>query len=208
MITTTIQSLADWLKQNVCSKVQLKVPDDYANDEGYSVKLVHPAAFPLYVPAKDRLPPKVPAPVPAVCVQMVETTDKLFEQTRTYSIRLVFTCWNPGTHGDETYNQVENKDALGGFSYFLRNDEEAQSYERNMEGWKDSMNFLNTALNELEKTQHFAGGRLMKESEIKFGLFSEEGDVCDYYPYWHSWITFQFEAGISQKNPAEYSKYL
>lgn len=95
MITTTIQSLADWLKQNVCSKVQLKVPDDYANDEGYSVKLVHPAAFPLYVPAKDRLPPKVPAPVPAVCVQMAETTDKLFEQTRTYSIRLVLLAGIP-----------------------------------------------------------------------------------------------------------------
>ena len=41
---------------------------------------VHPAAFPLYVPGKDRLPPSVPAPIPSVCVQLIESEDlPLFE---------------------------------------------------------------------------------------------------------------------------------
>lgn len=208
MLVRTIQSVANWLTENVCEKIQLKLPDDSKNNNEYSVRTVHPAAFPLYVPGKDRLPPEVPAPVPSVCVQLIEGNDDLFNRNRLLNIRLVMACWNPGIHGNERYLPKENKNALGGCSYFIRNEENNQIYRKTMDGWKDSMNFQDTILTELEKSEYIAGNRIVKEAGIKFGLFSEEGDICDYYPYWHSWITFQLSVGLSAKNPKSYEDLL
>lgn len=208
MLVRTIQSVANWLTENVCEKIQLKLPDDSKNNNEYSVRTVHPATFPLYVPGKDRLPPEVPAPVPSVCVQLIEGNDDLFNRNRLLNIRLVMACWNPGIHGNERYLPKENKNALGGCSYFIRNEENNQIYRKTMDGWKDSMNFQDTILTELEKSEYIAGNRIVKEAGIKFGLFSEEGDICDYYPYWHSWITFQLSVGLSAKNPKSYEDLL
>lgn len=71
-LVNSIDKIVSWLTENVCSKITLKLPDDYRNDTGYDVVMVHPAAFPLYVPGKDRLPPNVAAPIPSVCVQLME----------------------------------------------------------------------------------------------------------------------------------------
>lgn len=208
MLVRTIQSVANWLTENVCEKIQLKLPDDSKNNNEYSVRTVHPAAFPLYVPGKDRLPPEVPAPVPSVCVQLIEGNDDLFNRNRLLNIRLVMACWNPGIHGNERFLPKENKNALGGCSYFIRNEENNQAYRKTMDGWKDSMNFQDTVLTELEKSEYIAGNRIVKEAGIKFGLFSEEGDICDYYPYWHSWITFQLSVGLNAKSPKSYEDLL
>ena len=208
MLVRTIQSVANWLTENVCKKIQLKLPDDSKNNNEYSVRTVHPAAFPLYVPGKDRLPPEVPAPVPSVCVQLIEGNDDLFNRNRLLNIRLVMACWNPGIHGNERFLPKENKNALGGCSYFIRNEENNQVYRKTMDGWKDSMNFQDTVLTELEKSEYIAGNRIVKEAGIKFGLFSEEGDICDYYPYWHSWISFRLAVGLNAKSPKIYENYL
>lgn len=208
MLTDTIQTVTDWLTKNVCSKLEMKLPDDYKNDNEYGVRRVHPVAFPLFVPGKDRLPPKVPAPVPSVCVQLMEGSDDLFKRERTLELRLVLASWNPGTHGDEMYWPRKIKEGLIGYNYFVKDDEELQTYSRNMEGWKESMNFQDSVISALEKTEFIADCRIVKEEGIKFGLFIEDGDICDYYPYWHSWITFRLQTGLKQISPADYSKYL
>ena len=71
-LVNSIDKIVSWLTENVCSKITLKLPDDYRNDTGYDVVMVNPAAFPLYVPGKDRLPPNVAAPIPSVCVQLID----------------------------------------------------------------------------------------------------------------------------------------
>lgn len=76
-LVNSIDKIVSWLTENVCSKITLKLPDDYRNDTGYDVVMVNPAAFPLYVPGKDRLPPNVAAPIPSVCVQLMEGSDEL-----------------------------------------------------------------------------------------------------------------------------------
>ena len=208
MLVKQIDGVVKWLADNVCSKITLKVPDDFKNDADYSVKLVHPAAFPLYVPGKERLPPNVPAPIPSICAQLMEGNDDLLKRSRTLQIRLCLCCWNPGTHGNELYRPKDNPAALGGYSYYVVNDESAQSYARNMEGWKDSFNFADLTIRELEGTEYINGLRLVKESGIKFGLFTEDGNIWDYYPYWHCWITFTLEAGVTARTPKEYEKFL
>ena len=95
LLVDSIDNLVKWLAENVCSQIQLKLPDDYRNDTDYDVEFVNPAAFPLYTPGKDRLPPNVPAPIPSVCAQLMEGSDDLIKRQRRLQFRLCLACWNP-----------------------------------------------------------------------------------------------------------------
>ena len=207
-LVQSIDKVVEWLRANVCNQISLKVPDDHQNDSSYDVEFVNPAAFPLYVPGKDRLPPNIPAPIPSVCVQLMEGSDDLLKGKRQLQIRLCLACWNPGEHGGEVLHPRMNADALGGYSYYRATGEAAKAYTRNMDGWRDSFNLADLVLRELEGTEYIAGHRLVKESGIKYGLFTEDGNIWDYYPYWHSWITFTLEAGVVAKIPEEYKDFL
>ena len=207
-LTQTIDNVVAWLSANVCDKITLKLPDDATNDTGYDVQYVNPAAFPLYVPGKDRLPPSIPAPIPSICVQLMEGSDDLLKRKSQLKVRLCLACWNPGEHGDEVYQARKNPDALGGFSFYRVNDATAQKYARNMDGWRDSFNFMDIVRKEVYGAEFIEGLRLVKEGEIKYGLFTEEGNIWDYYPYWHSWITFTLECGIVAPTPQIYKEFL
>ena len=207
-LVQSIDKVVAWLNENVCPQISLKLPDDYKNDTDYGVEFVNPAAFPLYVPGKDRLPPSVPAPIPSVCVQLMEGSDDLLSRKRQLQIRLCLACWNPGEHGGEVLLPRKSASALSGYAYYRATGEAAQSYARNMEGWRDSFNFADLVLRELEGAEYIAGHRLVKESGIKFGLFTEDGNIWDYYPYWHNWISFTLEAGVVAKPPEAYKHLL
>lgn len=207
-LVKSIDQVVEWLRENVCSQITLKLPDDDKNDASYGVEFVNPAAFPLYVPGKDRLPPSVPAPIPSVCVQLMEGEDDLLTRKRQLKVRLCLACWNPGEHGGEVFHPVENQDTTAGYSYYRATGKAAETYTRNMDGWRDSFNFADLVLRELEGVEYIAGHRLVKESGIKFGLFTEEGNIWDYYPYWHSWITFTLEAGVVARTPDSYKDFL
>lgn len=207
-LVQSIDKVVEWLRDNVCSQITLKLPNDSKNDDEYDVEYVKPAAFPLYVPGKDRLPPSVPAPIPSICVQLMEGNDDLLERKRQFQLRLCLACWNPGEHGAEKFHARKNADVLGGYSYYKVTGEAAETYTRNMEGWRDSFNFADLVLRELEGAEYIAGHRLVKESGIKFGLFTEEGNIWDYYPYWHNWITLTLEAGVVARTPKQYENLL
>lgn len=207
-LVQSIDNVVEWLRDNVCSQITLKLPDDANNDQSYGVEYVNPAAFPLYVPGKDRLPPSVPAPIPSVCVQLMEGSDDLLQKKRQLNIRLCLSCWNPGTHGGEMLQARSNANAIGGYSFYYTTGQTTQTYARNMEGWRDLLNFEDLVLREVEGTEYIAGHRLVKESGIKFGLFTEEENILGYYPYWHSWITFTLEAGVVARTPDSYKDFL
>ena len=207
-LVESIDKLVAWVQGSICDQITLKVPDDYRNDAAYDVEYVHPAAFPLYVPGKDRLPPSIPAPIPSVCVQLMEGSDDLLKRKRQLQLRLCLACWNPGEHGGEVLHSRPNAAALGGYSFYKVSGEAAQTYARNMDGWRDAFNLADMVLRELEGTEYIAGHRLVKESGIKYGLFTEEGNIWDYYPYWHTWITFTVEAGVVAQTPKAYENLL
>lgn len=98
-IVNSIETVRDWLTAEVCPLVKLKLPDDKATDASYPYKLVNPAAFSLFVPSKDRTPPNIAAPIPSVCVQLVQGDDRLIRSARSVKIRLLFSAWDPGYHG-------------------------------------------------------------------------------------------------------------
>ena len=202
--TKIIEDLTNWVDENICSKVTLKKPTD--SSVGGQVQYVKPAAFALFVPAKDRLPPNVAAPCPSICVQVMEAKDRMIEHKRLMKIRLAISCWNPGTQSGEIFVPHAVEDAPFGVAFSQGT--EPASYARNLDGWKDIWNLMDVALREIEGTEFFAGCRLIKEQDIEFGPFVEEGAIWDYYPYWNSWISFNIEAGLVTKTPKSYQDLL
>ena len=209
-IVQSIETIRDWLEANVCSLVELKLPDDNAAAETYPYKLVKPAAFSLFVPGKDRLPQSV-APIPSVCVQLLEGSDSLLESKGRLRVRLVFSAWNPGQHGPDTRPpasgvdiHVEPAKAAGSLPHSGAG---AGSFTRNADGWRDAWSFVDVALRELENAEYLGGLRIAKEEGIAFGPLTEQDAVVDYYPYWFAWISFSVQYGIA-RNPKQYRDLL
>ena len=68
-VVTILDGVTAWVREKICSQIRLKVPPadaQAATDAGYEYKMVTPAAFSLFVPTKEKLPPSVISPIPAV----------------------------------------------------------------------------------------------------------------------------------------------
>lgn len=187
-IVNSIEAVRDWLDDNVCQKVKLKLPDDNAMDASYTYKLVHPTAFSLFLPTKDRQPPKVEAPIPSVCVQLVQGEDNLVQKSRSIKIRLQFSAWDPGLHKLDMINPHENQ---VGTDFF----------QKNSDGWLDAWNFLDTAIRALENAEYISGFRLIKEAGITFGPVVDQDNASDFYPFWFAWTEFSLAETLT-RNPS------
>ena len=203
-IVNSIETVREWLEATVCPMVQLKLPDDSATDASYPYKLVNPTAFSLFVPSKDRLPPKVPAPIPSVCVQLVEGDDNMIQSARDIKIRLCFSAWDPGFHGLDFYYPKND----GSGAYIQQHNEEAKAFfQKNGEGWRDAWNFVDTALRMIENAEYIDRLRVAKENGISFGPVSEQDAVPDFYPYWFAWVEFTVEEALTRA-PKDYQHLL
>lgn len=193
-IVNSIEIVREWLTDYVCPLVKLKLPDDNVTDASYPYKLVHPAAFSLFVPSKDRTPPNVAAPIPSVCVQLVKGDDDMIGSTRGIKIRLCFSAWDPGYHGPDIFIPKE----VSGIKIQQYNQEAAASFEKNGEGWRNAWNFVDTALRVIENAEYIGELRVMKEDGISFGPVAEQDSVPDFYPYWFAWAEFSVEEALTR----------
>ena len=203
-IVNSIETVRDWLTAEVCPLVKLKLPDDNATDASYPYKLVNPAAFSLFVPSKDRTPPNIAAPIPSVCVQIVQGDDDLLQSARDIKIRLCFSAWDPGYHGPDIFKPQGD----GSGTYIQQYNEAAASYfVKNGEGWRDAWNFVDTALRLIENAEYLGDLRVIKEKGITFGPVAEQDAVPDFYPYWFAWAEFSVEETLT-RNPKSYQHLL
>ena len=190
-VVSSIETIRDWLESNVCQKVKLKLPDDKTVDGAYPYKLVNPAAFSLFVPSKDRIPPKIPAPIPSVCVQLAQGKDDITASSRSIKIRLCFSAWDPGFHGRDILAQKG-----GGIQQY--NETAEAFFEKNGEGWRDVWNFVDTALRLIENAGYLGDLRVKQEDGIEFGPVTEQDAIPDFYPYWFAWIEFSVEEPLTR----------
>lgn len=203
-IVNSIETVRDWLTAEVCPLVKLKLPDDNATDASYPYKLVNPAAFSLFVPSKDRTPPNIAAPIPSVCVQIVQGDDDLLQSARDIKIRLCFSAWDPGYHGPDIFKPKGD----GSGTYIQQYNEAAASYfVKNGEGWRDAWNFVDTSLRLIENAEYLGDLRVIKEKGITFGPVTEQDAVPDFYPYWFAWAEFSIEETLT-RNQKSYQHLL
>lgn len=207
-IIEQLDRIRDWTGETICSQVQLKLPNDDAVDDMYEYKLVTPAAFSLYFPGKERLPPTVAAPIPSICVQLLEGDSSAQKARSQLKLRYVFSAWNPGPHGPDSLgvaNTVTERYILPGQPAPTEPNahnptQPSGEFIRMSEGWRDVWNFVDVAIRELESTNIINGIRIVREEPIKFGPVTEQDAIVDFYPYWYAWASFTVETSVVRNN--------
>lgn len=204
-LTDIVDRVTAWTAENICAKVKLKAPPDdleAADGPGYEYNLVTPACFPLFVPGKEKLPPNVAAPIPSICVRIVDGEDG--RQTGSVNMELWFSTWNLGIHGQDIFKPVVGEEK----TYRAWTGEETKEYyRRSSDGWRDVWNWIDTALRELESVASIDGLPIDREQGIKYGPAKEDGGIVDYYPFWFGYIGFTLNRPIV-RNVKEYDEFL
>lgn len=189
-VTNLLDRVTGWTRETICPQITLKVPPDSelgAEDAGWEYREATPAAFAMYVPTKEKLPPDVISPFPSICVRFMEGEDDLTTGTGSVGIQMCFSAWNPGTHGEDVL--LENPDDPMQPKRWTG--EEADAYfRRSGDGWRDVWNMVDIALREVESVTNIDGFVLDRSKPIKFGPLTEQEAIPDYYPFWFAWISF------------------
>lgn len=205
-VVCVLDAITAWVQENICTEIQLKVPaeDREPTDAGYDYQLATPAAFPLYVPAKDKLPPNVRSPFPSVCVRFIEGDEKLTENSGTMGVQLCFSVWNPGEHGEDIFRPVDGQPNA---RKRWTGPEAVAHFKRNGEGWRDAWNFVDIALRKLGNAIAVGDCELDRSTPIKYGPLTEQGEIVEAFPCWFAWVSFTVNYSL-RRNVAEIENLL
>lgn len=179
-VVSIVDQVTAWVREEVCNSVRLKAPpkDERGPVDGdYSYELVTPAAFSLFVPTEDKLPPGA-VNVPSVCVRLASGAED--RSGGSLGLELCFSAWDPGLHVRDVFSPENGN---------WRPDS-GTGFQRDGGGWRDVWNFVDTALGRLRNTETLGGVLLDRSVPIKYGPMTEQGAIVDFYPYWFAWITF------------------
>ena len=187
-IVKILDDVTAWARQNICSKIELKVPPKLSepNDNDYDHKKANPVAFTMYVPTDDKLPKNIPSAFPSLGVRFIKGVDDLSTMTGSIGIQFLLSVWNPGTHGADLLAPQQG-DPL---SWSPVPDAEKQ-FERNGDGWRDVWNFTDIAVQAVESATNISGYKIDRSIPVEFGPLTEQEAVPDYYPFWFTWVSFQ-----------------
>lgn len=201
-VVHVIDTLAEWAKQNICERVTLKKPPENleANDAGYSLDLVKPSVFPMYVPSSEKLPPQIISPFPSLCVRFLKGSDDFSGSKGHLDVQFVFSAWNPGQHSEEVFHANED-------GSFRRQDANHAEYNRNGDGWRDVWNFVDTALRALESVTSIGGYTIDRGTPVEYGPVTEQEAIADFYPFWFAWVTFRVNYPL-RRNIENLNQYL
>lgn len=192
-IVTVIDTLTEWAKEHICSKVRFKVPPEngVAMDAGYSYKLENPEAIPMYAPPSDKLPKSIRFVHPSVCVRFLKAGDSVAKDEGYVDIQFLFSVWDPGEHGGDVY--VPNGDG----TYRTQKD---PLFEKGGSGWRDVWNFVDVARRALESVTSINGLSIDKGTDIEYGPITEQEAIVDFYPFWYSWLSFRLTYPLMRNN--------
>ena len=182
-VVHVIDTLTEWARQNICEQINLKVPPENTapDDSGYSYNLATPAAFAMYVPTSDKLPPGSHPPFPSLCVRFVTGQDVPADGGGSVEVQFCFSAWDPGTHGEDEF--LPNGDGT-----YRRG--KGGAFWRNGDGWRDAWNFVDIALREVESVTNIGGYTIDRAKPAKFGPLTEQEAIPDFYPMWFAWLSF------------------
>lgn len=189
-VTDSLIKISEWLNSEVCTLFKFKkeaLPGKPITD-GYEYEEVNPQAFPLMVPARDKLPPNVTVNMPSVCVQILDGSDDVVAGKRDININLGIATWNPGVHSKDIYYP---KGMVP---------EEAEKYRSGYDGWMDVWNFIDATLRKLESVTKIDDLYIVPDVPIRFGPYKEQDTIPDYYPHWFGYITFTVRSDFIRNN--------
>lgn len=210
-IVTTIDAVRDWIEENICPQVSLKVPDNDVVDEGYEYRLTHPAAFSMYMPTEDKLPEGVTSTIPSITVRVMDGTDSLTDGTREMRVTLLFATWSPGLHAQDYLSEVKvEKNGLNTtYTATQKYSNSERRFDMDAEGWRDAWNFVDTAVRIIENHEFLGDYRFVKEKGLSFKPVSAEAATPDTFPFWFANVEFYISEAISvQRRHVHYDELL
>ena len=173
-IINILDEVKIWLENEICENFTFKKDPgkEEAIDAGYEHELVKPKAFILYPPFDEKFP--------SVTVQFGNGIQSKFEESGELKLRFLFATWNPGLHYKEG---------------------EKPAFQLNVEGWRDTWNFIDYTLRKVRNTNSIGSKiRIKHEDKISFGPMAENETLPNYYPYWCAWIEFTIQYGSNSIN--------
>lgn len=187
-VVNVIDTLTEWARVNVCEQIKLKVPplEEAPDDASYEYERVTPAAFALYVPTSEKLPPNVRSPFPSLCVRFIKGEENTALNRGSMNVQFCFATWDTGLHGKDVFKPTEDNSFRR-----LSGAEAATFFERNGDGWRDAWNFVDIALRAVESVTNIGGYVVDKSFPIEYGPLVEQEAIPDFYPFWFAWISFR-----------------
>ena len=189
-IVDSLIKISEWLNKEVCPSFLFKKEPAQGKpqDVSYLYEEVNPYAFPMFIPAKDKLPPNVKTNMPSICVQLLECSDDTNKGKRDFQIQLGVSTWNPGVHAKDIYypKGADTPDTV--------------EYHSGYDGWMDTWNFIDAIVRKIESMAGIDGLHLIQDVPIKMGPFKEQEAVPDFYPHWFGYIQFTLRSDIVRVN--------
>lgn len=192
-----LQDVMDWLAEEVCPKVTLKVPPDPGTPDTapYEYRTGHPVVHGMYWPVGPRnCPPEVPYTHPGVMVQLRDGEDRLPEMNARLRLRLYLGAWNNGRHPQDTWTPDGAGPTLpdghsAGYGPYVRDDGEGFDpiYE---DGWRDCWNFLDVVRHEIANAGAIGHLVVDRTEPVTYAPYQENGAVINTYPFWFATVDF------------------
>lgn len=183
-----ILSVKEFLEKKVCPKIELLVPNT-KDGKNYMEKYANPNVFAFFEPENGRLPKGVEYSTPNIIVQMTQGADNLATLEKRIDIVLAFSTWRPGEYrqmNDMNFEKIEVEESGVKIEFSGKKD---STLVRNEDGWQDVYNLM-----ELTKKEIVSEGKIgefaLDPTEIKYGPYSKDGALVDFYPYYHLWMSF------------------
>ena len=194
-ITRSLEEMGAWLKAAICKDVKLKpMSPDAPQNQRFDYHLVEPEVHVLYVPSHIDRPPEMEATVPAIVLQLMESKDDLKTQTRDLVVRLSFTAWDPGLHGQDILEPVGEGRYQTGPPSKLR---------PSVDGWRDAYNFMDRALRVIENSERIGALGLKRDEGITFGNYEWQDAPNELYPFWLCWCKCTVQETLTRNRELE-----
>ena len=160
-----VSDFATWLR-DVTKDIELKkakIPET----KDYAYELVAPAIYELVIPPKNI---NGGSSAPSVTVKIKKGSINKNEAKVTVIFELE--TWNPGKHSKDLIlvKSVGNK--KDSVDSKVKNPEEVNSFKKDVDGWKDILDLLETIIGKLDADEQAAGYR--RTSDITYNFPFEE----------------------------------
>ena len=191
-VVDSINAISHFLKKEVCDKVEfLLPPKDRLDGKNYKPQYVHPSVYPLYVPKNNTMEPNALSVLPYISVQFMEGSDDIPASQTETKFMLEFAIWRPGDYEFISNAKLLNVTTVADSTKMSFEADMSNEFIRNHNGWMDVWNFVEVTKKTLLRKVVVADKMSLKLNEkVKYGVYSKDGAVFDFYPMWYAWMSF------------------
>lgn len=190
---------ATWLR-DITKDIELKkakIPET----RDYAYELVAPAIYELVVPPKNI---NGGSSAPSVTVKIKKGSINRNEAKATVIFELE--TWNPGKHGKDLILAQSVGNRKDTVNSKVKSPDEVNAFKKDVDGWKDILDLLETIIGALDADEQAAGYR--RTSDITYNFpFEDEKAFVSTYPFQYAAIQFDIEY-ISYHVNREYEEIL